>query len=312
MFHSGLWGTPSGGPRRSGDHQCSIWPVRSAFGWSVLHLRSLKGAVSTEGKHPWCMGKSAHLWEQMSPRFYVMMKALCIQCDYELSLVFLSASCWRIDVFTWRIFQSVRAERPSFSFGGSDVYTTFVTCRYALNQKRCVHPQQPWSAPQLRHLYCTPWFINATGNLSVRACIVSTNGALRHCFEFREGSHSREYRYWFEALPLSVVRFNVFTGRISARRTLSAASRMAAQLTSFRYRFGLRWSLLNGRHDRWKVYHTTPGSVWPYHACAMTNLSFPYPVRDRSRSGTVPLFLSGDCLWDSIFFSLGVIVLPTR
>ena len=92
------------------------------------------------------------------------------------------------------------------------------------NQKRCVHPQQPWSAPQLRHLYCTPWFINATGNLSVRACIVSTNGALRHCFEFREGSHSREYRYWFEALPLSVVRFNVFTGRISARRTLSAAS----------------------------------------------------------------------------------------
>ncbi|WP_409226549.1 hypothetical protein [Escherichia coli] len=108
------------------------------------------------------------------------------------------------------------------------------------NQKRCVHPQQPWSAPQLRHLYCTPWFINATGNLSVRACIVSTNGALRHCFEFREGSHSREYRYWFEALPLSVVRFNVFTGRISARRTLSAASRMAAQLTSFRYRFGLR------------------------------------------------------------------------
>ena len=94
--------------------------------------------------------------------------------------------------------------------------------------------------PQLRHLYCTPWFINATGNLSVRACIVSTNGALRHCFEFREGSHSREYRYWFEALPLSVVRFNVFTGRISARRTLSAASRMAVQLTSFRYRFGLR------------------------------------------------------------------------
>ncbi|HFG3753141.1 TPA: hypothetical protein ACGGNG_004383, partial [Escherichia coli] len=80
------------------------------------------------------------------------------------------------------------------------------------NQKRCVHPQQPWSAPQLRHLYCTPWFINATGNLSVRACIVSTNGALRYCFEFREGSHSREYRYWFEALPLSVVRFNVFTG----------------------------------------------------------------------------------------------------
>ena len=129
----GLWGTPSGGPRRSGDHQCSIWPVRSAFGWSVLHLRSLKGAVSTEGKHPWCTGKSAHLWEQMSPRFYVMMKALCIQCDYELSLVFLSASCWRIDVFTWRIFQSVRAERPSFSFGGSDVYTTFVTCRYAHN-----------------------------------------------------------------------------------------------------------------------------------------------------------------------------------
>ena len=133
MFHSGLWGTPSGGPCRSGDHQCSMWPVRNAFGWSVLHLRSLKGAVSTEGKHPWCTGKSAHLWEQMSPRFYVMMKALCIQCDYELSLVFLSASCWRIDVFTWRIFQSVRAERPSFSFGGSDVYTTFVTCRYAHN-----------------------------------------------------------------------------------------------------------------------------------------------------------------------------------
>ena len=78
----GLWGTPSGGPRRSGDHQCSIWPVRSAFGWSVLHLRSLKGAVSTEGKHPWCMGKSAHLWEQMSLRFYVMMKAFRIPFRY--------------------------------------------------------------------------------------------------------------------------------------------------------------------------------------------------------------------------------------
>ena len=82
MFHSGLWGTPSGGPCRSGDHQCSIWPVRSAFGWSVLHLRSLKGAVSTEGKHPWCMGKSAHLWEQMSLRFYVMMKAFRIPFRY--------------------------------------------------------------------------------------------------------------------------------------------------------------------------------------------------------------------------------------
>ncbi|OUK46686.1 hypothetical protein BZL31_26160 [Escherichia coli] len=55
-----------------------------------------------------------------------------------------------------------------------------------------------------------------------------------------KSTHSREYRFWFEALPLSVLRFNAFTGRISDRRTLSAASRMAAQLTSFRYRFGLR------------------------------------------------------------------------
>ena len=114
-----------------------------------------------------------------------------------------------------------------------------------LRQRLCypvsrVHTQHPWSSPQLRHLYCTPWFVNATGNLAVRACIVSIDGSLRHCFEFREGSHSREYRFWFEALPLSVLRFNAFTGRISDRRTLSAASRMAAQLTSFRYRFGLR------------------------------------------------------------------------
>ncbi|XBY08180.1 hypothetical protein ABR759_00120 [Escherichia coli] len=81
-----------------------------------------------------------------------------------------------------------------------------------LRQRLCypvsrVHTQHPRSSPQLRHLYCTPWFVNATGNLAVRACIVSIDGSLRHCFEFREGSHSREYRFWFEALPLSVLRF---------------------------------------------------------------------------------------------------------
>ncbi|MHC8938442.1 hypothetical protein ACYVVM_00555 [Escherichia coli] len=58
-----------------------------------------------------------------------------------------------------------------------------------LRQRLCypvsrVHTQHPWSSPQLRHLYCTPWFVNATGNLAVRACIVSIDGSLRHCFEF--------------------------------------------------------------------------------------------------------------------------------
>src|SRR5699024_6251148 len=39
-----------------------------------------------------------------------------------------------------------------------------------------VHTQHPWSSPQLRHLYCTPWFVNSPRNLAVRVCIVSIDG----------------------------------------------------------------------------------------------------------------------------------------
>ncbi|HFV4793411.1 TPA: hypothetical protein ACH9OT_005034, partial [Escherichia coli] len=67
--------------------------------WSVLHLLSLKGAVRAEGI---CSRKYGQICAPLRAdvtTVYVMMKAFLSL--YDLSYLWsLSASCYRIDVFT--------------------------------------------------------------------------------------------------------------------------------------------------------------------------------------------------------------------
>ena len=114
---SSLRGTPSG------DCQPMLQQSeRSAFGW-LQYPRSLKEDAFM-AVHPFS------LWKRIS--------LLVIEVRWYSSRFF-RLHLWQLDCarcsagIPWRIFQSVRAERPSFSFGGSDVYTTSVTCRYAHN-----------------------------------------------------------------------------------------------------------------------------------------------------------------------------------
>ncbi|GDM23556.1 hypothetical protein [Escherichia coli] len=84
-----------------------------------------------------------------------------------------------------------------------------------------------------------PWYTNPAGNLNVRVCMFRRKGLWIYRLQYRKGTHPDEYIRWYKTLPGDVICPNRFTGRISRRRTYRAACRMAEQLTTLRYRFGL-------------------------------------------------------------------------
>ncbi|HFP3851674.1 TPA: hypothetical protein ACHGD0_005564 [Escherichia coli] len=88
--------------------------------------------------------------------------------------------------------------------------------------------------------YYSRWYTNPAGNLSVRVCMFRRGGVWTPCLYYRQGMYRNEYTGWYQPLPREVIYLNRFTGRISRRRTWHAACRMAEQLTTLRYRFGLQ------------------------------------------------------------------------